>query len=65
MAKLPGTYDAEALERVDPAEPRELAALQTSVRLHRIEAALLAQPRPLKSLIASAFERVRGRVPGA
>lgn len=38
LRRRPGTFTPEELERCDPGEPRELAGLQTSLRLLRAEA---------------------------
>jgi SAM-dependent methyltransferase len=52
MRKRAGQFTREELERCDPAEPRELAALQTNVRLLRAEINELVR-QPVRSLIAS------------
>jgi SAM-dependent methyltransferase len=37
LRRRPGTFTREELERCDPAEPREIVGLQTSLRLLRVE----------------------------
>lgn len=46
LRKRPGAITAGQLERCDPAEPRELAGLQTNVRLLRGEIAALVEQSP-------------------
>lgn len=57
LRRRPGDFSAEDLERCDPAEPRELAGLQTNVRLLRSEIeALVRKP--------SGITRVRSSLGG-
>jgi SAM-dependent methyltransferase len=52
LRKRPGEVTAEALEWCDPAEPRELAGLQTNVRVLRGELDAFAA-RPTGSIVAA------------
>jgi SAM-dependent methyltransferase len=57
MRKRAGEWTTDALEWCDPDEPRELAALQTNVRLLRAEIDALAR-RPLGSIARSTLRDV-------
>jgi SAM-dependent methyltransferase len=52
LRKRPGEVTAETLEWCDPAEPRELAGLQTNVLVLRAELDALAA-RPARSIVAA------------
>jgi SAM-dependent methyltransferase len=61
--KRPGTVTKQELEQCDPGEPRELAALQTNVRLLRGEIDALVADRSLGSGAASTIRNAVRRFP--
>lgn len=63
LRKRSGHFTREALERIDPNEPRELLALQTNLRVQRYELAALAEERPLRELVGARLLRALGRSP--
>jgi SAM-dependent methyltransferase len=66
LRKRPGSFTREELEHTDPDDPRELAALQTNVRILRAEIDDLAS-RPVSSIVTSTLRdglmRSRVRAP--
>jgi SAM-dependent methyltransferase len=61
LRRRPDGADKARLERLDPDEPRELAALQTSLRLARKELAVLGA-RPSASRVPDAIRRPLSRL---
>ena len=53
LRKRPGRFTVEELEYADPGQPRELAALRTSLRVQRYEIAALTARTPLLTLAKS------------
>jgi hypothetical protein len=63
LRKRPVSLTADELERCDPGESRELAALQTNVRLLRTEIDALVRDRSLRSSAAAALRNTVLRSP--
>ena len=63
LRKRSGHFTREALERIDPDEPREVLALETNVRVQRYELAALAEQRPLRELVRERLLRTLQRSP--
>jgi hypothetical protein len=62
LRRKPGSFSVEDLEYSDPGDPRELAALKTTLRVQRYEIAVLAAKTPL---LALARDRTRDALLGS
>jgi SAM-dependent methyltransferase len=62
LRRKPGRFSVEDLEYSDPGDPRELAALKTTLRVQRYEIAVLAAKAPL---VALARDRAREALLGS